>query len=167
MAQNFGEPSPPRYAAIPDAAIPDAAIPDAAPLENRADLHGARILVVDDELDARRIVSIVLRAAGALVLPLALVLEPDVAEQPRQQRDVDLPLLPGGVHLAALADPDADLLAHLAQLGVEVLPLAHAQVVEVLGDAALAELVARELAARRSGEPCAPNPGTTAERRPQ
>lgn len=57
MAQNFGEPSPPRHAAIPDA----------APVENRADLHGARVLVVDDELDARRIVSIVLRAAGALV----------------------------------------------------------------------------------------------------
>lgn len=44
-----------------------AAIPHKTPLENRADLHGARILVTDDELDARRIVAIVLRAAGALV----------------------------------------------------------------------------------------------------
>ena len=38
-----------------------------APHGNRVDLQGARILVTDDELDARRIVSIVLRAAGALV----------------------------------------------------------------------------------------------------
>lgn len=44
-----------------------AAVPDSVAVENRADLHGARILVIDDELDARRIVSIVLRAAGALV----------------------------------------------------------------------------------------------------
>lgn len=58
MAQNSNpNPQVPRLAAVPDA----------APVENRADLHGARILVIDDELDARRIVSIVLRAAGALV----------------------------------------------------------------------------------------------------
>ncbi len=58
MAQNPSEnPQLPRVAAIPDA----------IPVENGADLHGARILVIDDELDARRIVSIVLRASGALV----------------------------------------------------------------------------------------------------
>lgn len=58
MAQNFGESSQ-----LPRAAT----APDSLPVENRADLHDMRILVIDDELDARRIVSIVLRAAGALV----------------------------------------------------------------------------------------------------
>ncbi len=48
-----------------------------------------------------------------------------------------------GGRLVAL---DADLAGGLAQLGDEVLPLAHAQVVQVLGLAALAELVARERA---------------------
>lgn len=45
-----------------------AAIPDATPVDNRAKLHGARVLVTDDELDARRIVCLVLSAAGAQVL---------------------------------------------------------------------------------------------------
>ncbi len=42
-------------------------IPDTTPPDNRVDLQGTRILVTDDELDARRIVAIVLRSAGAQV----------------------------------------------------------------------------------------------------
>ena len=41
---------------------------------------------------------------------------------------------------------DADLLGRLAQLADEVLPLAHAQEVQVLGLEPLAELAARQLA---------------------
>ncbi len=52
-----------------------------------------------------------------------------------------------GVHpLGRLADLDAHLLADLAQLGLEVLPLAHAQVVEVLALAHPPERAARQLA---------------------
>ena len=81
------------------------------------------------------------RAARAEVLAPRRVLDPDVGEQAGQQRRVDLARLGG--RLVAL---DADLAGGLAQLGDEVLPLAHAQVVQVLGLAALAELVARERA---------------------
>lgn len=44
-----------------------AAVPDSNPTKNLADLQGARVLVVDDEPDVRRLVSIVLRYAGAIV----------------------------------------------------------------------------------------------------
>ncbi len=46
---------------------PLAAVPALVPLKNPTNLHGARVLVVDDELDVRRIISIVLGAAGASV----------------------------------------------------------------------------------------------------
>jgi CheY-like chemotaxis protein len=44
-----------------------AAGPDVIQVESPADLHDVRILVIDDEIDARRLISLVLRAAGALV----------------------------------------------------------------------------------------------------
>lgn len=58
MAQNSSDlPSSPQIAAVPNA--------DST--KNNANLQGARVLVVDDELDVRRIVSIVLSSAGANV----------------------------------------------------------------------------------------------------
>lgn len=51
-----------------DSALPHlAAVPDSNSTKNQADLHGARVLVVDDELDVRRLISIVLSSAGAVV----------------------------------------------------------------------------------------------------
>src|SRR3954447_6861949 len=79
------------------------------------------------------------RVAGALVLAALLVLDADVRQQAGQHRDVHLLGL-GGV-LVGLA---AALARGGAQLADEVLPLAHAQVVQVLLAAALAELVAGE-----------------------
>ncbi len=106
------------------------------------------------------------RTPGALVLgdraPLGFRLpllrhrerrgQPDLREQAREHRLVHavrdvLGQLPVRTPGAGLVAREAELVAELAQLRVEVLPLAHAQVVEVLGDAALAELVARQLAA--------------------
>ena len=81
------------------------------------------------------------RAARALELAPGGVLEPELGEQPREQRGVDrLRLRLGAV------ERHVDLLGRLAELGDEVLPLAHAQVVEELGVAATAELVARQRA---------------------
>ncbi|HEX8464426.1 MAG TPA: response regulator [Abditibacterium sp.] len=47
------------------------AVPDSVTSNNHADLHGTRVLVVDDERDARDIVAIVLRGAGADVTTAA------------------------------------------------------------------------------------------------
>ena len=66
---------------------------------------------------------------------------PDVREQAGQQRAVDV----RGLGRRAV-EAHADALGRLAQLRHQVLPLAHPQVVQVLGQAALAELVAGELA---------------------
>ena len=87
-------------------------------------------------------------AAGALVLAhrptalallgarrglLALLQQPDLAEQPRQQGLVDaVGVVRRPARRAGSAQVEAHLLADLAQLGLEVLPLAHPQVVEVL-----------------------------------
>ena len=81
------------------------------------------------------------RVASALVLAAARILEADVRQQAGQERGVDVVWL-GRRPVAA----DADLFGRLAQLSDEVLPLAHAQVVQELGVAALAELVARQAA---------------------
>ena len=81
------------------------------------------------------------RAAGALVLAAAHVVQPDVRQQARQQRDMDLLGL-----RRLLVERDADAARGLAQLARKILPLANAQVVQVLRPAALAELVARQLA---------------------
>jgi hypothetical protein len=65
-----------------------------------------------------------------------------VREQAGEQRLVDVSSSAGH-----LVDRHADALGGAAQLARQVLPLAHAQVVQELGLAALAELVARQLGA--------------------
>jgi hypothetical protein len=81
------------------------------------------------------------RPARALVLAAALVAQPQVRQQAREHR---------AVHVVGLGrravELHADPLRCLAQLLDEVLPLADPQVVQELGQAALAELVAGELA---------------------
>ena len=87
------------------------------------------------------------RAARAGILPLLLVADADVREEPGEQRLVDRV----GVDLAVAdvdgpaADVEAGLLGGLLDLGVEVLPLADAQVVEELGLAHPAEGAAAQL----------------------
>ena len=98
------------------------------------------------------------RTAGAEVLPRAgplalaprprrrlvlLLQHPDVGEQAREQRLVDAV----GVRcVGGHPQPDLHLLAHLPQLGLEVLPLADAQVVEVLALAHAPERAGGQLA---------------------
>jgi len=67
----------------------------------------------------------------------ARVLQPDVRQQPGQQSAMDVVALRFRV-----VDLQVGLLRRLPQLPDEGLPLAHAQVVQVVGLAALAELVA-------------------------
>ncbi len=81
------------------------------------------------------------RTPGRLLLPL--LQRTDVGQQPAQQRLVDGVLVAGA--LCRPADLDLHLLAHLAQLRLEVLPLAHAQVVEELPLAHPPEGAAAEL----------------------
>ena len=66
---------------------------------------------------------------GPALLAVALLEQPDVREQPGEQRLVDAV---GVGHVGGPADLDLHLLADLAQLGLEVLPLAHPQAVEEL-----------------------------------
>ena len=72
------------------------------------------------------------RAAGAEVVAAVAVAQADVREQAGEQRLVDpvlvRPLALGG----GVSRPEPDLLGHLTQLRLEVLPLPDAQVVEVL-----------------------------------
>ena len=88
--------------------------------------------------------------AGAEVVALVGVAQADVGQQPGQQRLVDAVLVdaspssgrcPGG---RARRDPSC--FAVLAQLGLQVLPLPDAQVVEVLGPAHPAERARAQLA---------------------
>ena len=108
------------------------------------------------------------RAAGAEVLPgaaratpsvaargaaLALLQQADVGEQPGQQCLVDAICVgdvatPGG-RAARGAQVDLQLTGHLAELGLEVLPLADPEVVEVLALAHPPEGAARQLSLLR------------------
>ena len=114
-------------------------------------LLGDRRLAGDRELRPVRAavlagVATVLSAAGhrfggrPAALATGRVAHPDLRQQARQQRLVH----PVGV-AGLVAVAHADLTRHLAQLAVQVLPLAHAEVVEVLGPAELAELARAEL----------------------
>ena len=76
------------------------------------------------------------------VLAGVALLEPDVAEQPGQQGGVDA--VGVGLVLGRVA-PDAEVAGHRPELAVQVLPLAHPQVVEELRLAPLAELVRGQL----------------------
>ena len=73
------------------------------------------------------------------ILLLFGVLHPNVGQQAGQQRDMNLAVL-----RRLAVDRNAQLFHHLAQLGVDVLPLAHAQVVEEIHAALAAELVRGE-----------------------
>jgi len=68
----------------------------------------------------------------------ALVLHPDMRQQPGQQRHVD-PVGQALVGPAIGAGGDAHLLGPLAQLPLHVLPFAYPQVVQVLATAQAAE----------------------------
>ena len=68
-------------------------------------------------------------AAGAEVVAPVRVAQADVREQPREQRLVDAVLVRP---LGGRARLDAHLAGDLPQLGLELLPLAHPQVVQVL-----------------------------------
>ncbi len=92
---------------------------------------------------ARRRVDHELGLPRAEVAPRLLVPHPDPAEQPGQQRAVDLI---GGPRLGV--GRDVELLHHPDQLLVDVLPLAHPVVVEEVLATQLVHLVARALAAR-------------------
>jgi hypothetical protein len=81
------------------------------------------------------------RAARAEVLARVAGLQPEVREQPGEHRAVDV--VGRGGHAV---DRDARLARGLAQLGDEVLPLAHAQCVEEVLAAPAAKRAARELA---------------------
>ncbi len=78
-------------------------------------------------------------AAGTGVLAFALVVQANVAEQPGQHADMDRVMLGDRVHLTGRKG-DAERFGELAQLGEQVLPLAHAQVVDEVVAAQLAEL---------------------------
>src|SRR5690606_34451172 len=79
------------------------------------------------------------RVTRPLVLATAAVAQADVREQAREQRPMH------ELRLGRLAvDLDARVARRLAELRDEVLPLAHAQVVQELAAAALAELIARQ-----------------------
>ena len=82
-------------------------------------------------------------AAGADIFALALVPGAHVPQQPGEQRNVDGVLVRGRVHRLG-GDRDAQGLGQLAQLGEQVLPLAHAQVVDVFVLAQPAEGGGRE-----------------------
>ena len=81
--------------------------------------------------------------AASTARRLRVVAKSDLREQPGEQRAMD----PVGVRLARLLrNVQAERLREPHELAVEVLPLAHAQVVQVLGAAHAAERAARELA---------------------
>ena len=80
------------------------------------------------------------RAAGTEVVALLRILHADVRKESGQQGPVDLRRLRGGA-VQRTAEGTGDL----ADLGVQVLPFAHPQVVEEFGAAQLAELVAGQL----------------------
>ncbi|KWW40622.1 hypothetical protein AU359_01102 [Micrococcus luteus] len=83
-------------------------------------------------------------AAGARVLATALVVGADLREQAREQGLVHRLVPAHRVHGSGL-DGEAHVLGELAQLAHQVLPLLHAQPVDVLTAAQLAELGAGEL----------------------
>ncbi len=110
--------------------------PQAAGLDELAGHQELRVLPVqpaarEDREPGAAGAEVLARAAPALAgrALLALLEQPDVAEQAGQQRLVDAVRV--GV-VGGPADLDVHLLADLAQLGLEVLPLAHPQVVEEL-----------------------------------
>ena len=77
--------------------------------------------------------------ARAGILLLLGVLHPNVGQQAGQQRDMNFAVLRRfAVHR------NAQLFHHLPKLGIDILPLAHAQVVEEIHPALAAELVRRE-----------------------
>ncbi len=75
--------------------------------------------------------------AGKLLL--VGILHTDMRQQAGKQRNMDLAVL---CRLAV--DRNTQLFHHLAQLGVDILPLAYPQIVEVVGTAETAELVRRQ-----------------------
>ncbi|MND85517.1 hypothetical protein D3C80_774450 [compost metagenome] len=60
-------------------------------------------------------------------------------QQPRQQRDVDLT-----VFSRFAVDRDPQLFDHLTQLGIDILPLAHAQIVQIFGPAQTTKRIGRQ-----------------------
>ena len=122
--------------------------PEPAGLDELAGHQELRVLPVQpaagEDREPRAAGAEVLARARASVAALLPLLErADVGEQPGQQRLVDAVGV-GGVR--GLADLDLHLLADLAQLGLEVLPLADPQVVEELPLAHPPERAARQLA---------------------
>ena len=67
------------------------------------------------------------------------ILHADVRQQTGQQRGMDL-----AIFRRLAVDRQAELFHHLAQLGVDVLPLAHAQIVKKIDPALAAELIRRQ-----------------------
>ena len=67
------------------------------------------------------------------------ILHPDMRQQAGQQGDMNFAVL-----CRFTVHRDAQLFHHLAQLGVDILPLAYAQVVEEIHPALTAELIRRE-----------------------
>src|SRR6202042_2406014 len=78
--------------------------------------------------------------AGAGVVTTGLVAQPDVREKTAEQRDADIAPLAG----PAGFEVDFDVAGGRAQPLNEVLPLADAQIVDVLAPERLAELAARK-----------------------
>ncbi len=67
------------------------------------------------------------------------ILHADVRQQTGQQRGMDL-----AIFRWLAVDRQAKLLHHLAQLGIDILPLAHAQIVQIIDPALTAELIRRQ-----------------------
>ena len=76
---------------------------------------------------------------GAGILLFIGILHADVRQQTGQQRSMDL-----AIFRRLTVDRQAKLFHHLAQLGVDVLPLAHAQIVKKIDPALAAELIRRQ-----------------------
>ena len=79
------------------------------------------------------------RITGAGILLFIGILHADVRQQTGQQRSMDL-----AIFRRLTVDRQAKLFHHLAQLGVDVLPLAHAQIVKKIDPALAAELIRRQ-----------------------
>ena len=85
-----------------------------------------------------------LAATGAGVFTFALVVEANVTEQSGQQRHVDGVMIGYRVNVLS-GDLNIQRLAHLLELGEQILPLAHAQVIDEFGLAQAPECAGGQL----------------------